>query len=277
MDKRAVGEVSYFLRPPGSFDWEQKLANITNPPNGIHNPGAYVKLAHDMIDRGLYQEAFQMMATSVPSHYQQSLYDLFFSSAVRKMQGMEVDTDTIVACAQLIGKNKEEVGVVLHAPKEKPLPADLLARIKGAEKLPYGHRDIKMEELAREIMSLGLYDQAFDLVFNWVANQAVKKTFFRSAADTLVSKGVSYDKIFQLARKINLTDHQILNELTGVYPKYDRIEFACEMARHSENPDYYLEIVFSSLLVIGKKEEARQILSRVSEAKRKDLLFYFHD
>ncbi|MBS0623289.1 MAG: zinc finger MYND domain-containing protein [Verrucomicrobia bacterium] len=277
ISEKVIGEVTYFLRPLGNFNWEQKLANITNPPNGIHNPGAYVTLAHDMIERGLYQEAFQMMATSVPSHYRQGLYDLFFSSAVQKMQAMEIDVDTIVACAQLIGKNRAEVDVVLHIPKEEPLPEDLLARIKGAEKLPYGNRDIQMEVLAREIMSLGLYDQAFDLIFNWVANPVVKSIFFRSAADVLVSKGVSYDKIVQLARKIDRTDHQILNELTGVYPKYERIEFACEMARLSSNPDYYLEIVFSSLLVIGKKEEAHRVLSRVSEAKQRDLLFYLHD
>lgn len=81
-------------------------------------------------------------------------------------------------------------------------------------------------------------------------------------------------KLVQLARSINLSNHQILNELVGIYPAHNQVAFACQLAEKSNKSDYYFEIIFSALLNEGKKEEARKILDLVSPAKRRDLEFY---
>lgn len=157
--------------------------------------------------------------------------------------------------------------------ERSPLPRTLRERIEAAQKLQYGARDVAMTEVATEVMSFGRYDQAFDLVVNWVTIKAAQVTFFRRAAKSMIENGVPHDKIVQLGKMIHLTDDEILNATLEHYPLSNKT-FACQLAKASKKPDYYLEIVFSALLIADRKEEAREILNMVTPAKRRDLEFY---
>lgn len=268
MQGKTVGRYTYLVC--GTFNWKKESEEILHPPSGIHNPGALVTLGHRMIEKGLYVEAFQMMAEKTPQHYQM-LKGMFFPQAVRLMHAQGASMDLIVSCAKLLNKNRSEVEVLIHPPKQVVLPKDLQNQIKAAEGLDYGARDVAMVELAKQIVKLGVYDQAFDLVFNWVAIPSAKTVFFRVAALEMIQNNVSYEKIVQLAKTIALSDDQILKEVVGIYALCN-LPLAIQL---SNKRDDYLEIVFSALVNDGKKEEARSILNLVSPTKRDDLRLFF--
>lgn len=271
IEEREVGLYTYLLCSKG-FDWRSELNAILNPPNGIHNPGAQVELGHKMIEKFLYREAFQMMAERTPKHYS-FLQDMFFPKAIKLMHSQKIDIEEMVSCAKLLKKNRVEVEVIIQAPSKVELPKDLQVQIESAKKLSYGARDIRMAELAQKVVTLGFYDTAFELVFNWVAFSSAKITFFRFAASEMISKKIPYEKLVQLAKSINLSESQILTETVGIYALSNRT-YACQLAQQSNKSDYYLEIVFSALLNKGKKEEAKEILKLVSPAKKQDLEFF---
>ncbi len=264
IEEQVVGRYTYLLCLledwKKGFDWKSRVETILNPPNGIHNDYALVKLGHEMLKKQLYTEAFLMIADKTPEHSRRCLQDMFFPSAVTIMHAQKVNFELIVSCAEMLQKNRVEVEVLIHPFPKIKLPKDLQSNIETAQKLPYGSRDVKMVELAQEIAALDLYDPAFDLVFHWVIYDCAKIIFFRSVVEKMISQEIAPEKIVQLAKKIKLSDAQILNEIVGIYAVNGQTEFTCQLAQHVKH-DYHLELIFTVLNKIkGRKSEEMTIL-----------------
>jgi|GEM_PF-3555737 len=253
-------------------DWQAKLDAILHPKDGFYNYMLLIDLGQEMIKNGLHAQAFQMVAEHTPEHYD-FLKNMFFSSAVPLMQQKGIPLETIVSCAEHVKKNRAEVEVLIQPTLTRTLPNDLQILIENAQSLPYGARDVQMVDLAKQVVSLGAYDQAFDLVYNWIAVKSAKINFFQMAAKKMIDEGVKYDKIEQLGKSIGLNEKEILNEAVGIYTICNQ-EFACKLAKRSDDPDYFLTVIFSALCNKGKKKEAKEILPLIPPRKRRDLEFY---
>lgn len=272
-----VGRFKYLRCRQVDFDWSSSLEAILNPPKKIYNPGAQVELGIEMVNQGLYLEAFKMMAEKAFENYKDTLQDMFFRRAVKQMNKNEVENDLIVKCAKLLNRNRFDVEALIKKPGLEEIPQELQDKIDSAKELGFGKRDSTMSEIAKEVFELGQYDLAFGLVFDWVPIDCFRTLFFRYAVEKMIPNGVEHEKIEQLARTIDIEGHKFLNEVVGVYARNEKVNFACHLAKNSDNPDYFYEIVFSALLNIDKKEEAKKILDLVSPAKKRDLIYFVHD
>ncbi len=128
------------------------------------------------------------------------------------------------------------------------LPDALQERIKAAKNLVDDAKDSTMLGIAQDVAALGLYDKAFDLVSNCVVQASSKVNFFRSVVSQMILKNVPHEKIVQLATKIGLSAHQILDEVVVLYAKHDKTPVAFDLAIASDRPSHYVGLIISANL-----------------------------
>lgn len=266
---KTVRAMTYFVSM--NFDVNTELRAHLNPAIRVFSPGGAVVLANEMIKSKLYEPAFKMIATKIPERYKNDLYKMFFKQAILLMQEQGVEASRIIACAAMMNKNKEEVLVVIQPPKSIDLPKELQSKIEDAQKLNYGARDLTMGDLAEEVAKLGDFDQAFQLIFDWVREPCVKTIFFRKACALMIPKEITYDKILQLGKKIGFSESVVRRETLGIYVDHDQGDFAEKLASGNEKD---LEIVYSAYLNKKDYKKARDLLPSFSPAMRSDMEFF---
>lgn len=217
LENQKYGPYEYQICIRGFFNWREKFEACMKKGNSVEAP--IVELGYEMIHHNLHAEAFKLISEKADCMQQY----LFFSHAVKLMHDMGVDMNQILYCASFLNKNYFEVDVIVNPP-DLNYPPEISKQITTAQCIENFHKKNEaMSSIASKLITIGLYDQAFHLIFEHVHLERCRNSFFQDACEIMISREVEHEKIVQLGRSISLSDLLIQHTVTGIDLKHGHV------------------------------------------------------